>query len=93
VIEVLFLNNKPFCLRSCPICFKKKVLLAMKLRYLKLTGHGMYSGDVVSGDEVVSAVDYLAIISGDAVSFGQGGISSLMRLRCGRLRRRQCPTF
>jgi hypothetical protein len=41
--------------------FKKKVLLAMKSRYRKITGRRVHSGDVVSGDEDVSAVDSLAV--------------------------------
>jgi hypothetical protein len=41
--------------------FKKKVLLAMKSRYHKVTERGMYSGDAVLGDKDVSAVDSLAV--------------------------------
>jgi hypothetical protein len=33
----------------------------MKSRCLKVTGHGTHSGDVVSGNEYVSAVDHLSV--------------------------------
>ena len=58
VIDDLFLNSKPSNLYN----FKKKVLSAMKLRYLKVTDHGMHSGDAVSGNEDVSVVDCMVMI-------------------------------
>jgi hypothetical protein len=64
VIEDLFLDNKPLSMFKKPpnlYDFKKKVLSAMNLRYLKVTGCGMHSGDVVSGDEDVSVVDHLVV--------------------------------
>ncbi len=64
VIEDLFLDNKPLSMFKKPTNlydFKKKVLSAMKSRYLKVTSRGTHSGDVVSGDEDVSAGDRLAV--------------------------------
>ena len=63
-MDDLFLDNKPLSFFKRPsnlYDFKKKVLSAMKSRYLKVTGRGMHSGDIVSGDEDVSAVDRLAV--------------------------------
>jgi hypothetical protein len=63
-MEDLFLDNKPLSMFKKPsnlYDLKKKVLLAMKSRYLNMTGHGMHSGDVVSGDEDVSAVECLVV--------------------------------
>lgn len=61
----LFLdNNKPLLMFKKPsnlYHFMKKVLSVMKLRYLKMTGDGMHSGDLVSGDEDVTVVDHLAV--------------------------------
>ncbi len=59
-MDDLFLNNKllPCFKRPSNVYdLKKKVLLAMKSRYRKVTGHGTHSGDVVLGD----AVDSLAV--------------------------------
>ncbi len=64
MIEDLFLDNKPLSMFKKPsnlYDFKKKVPSVMKLRYIKVTGHGTHSGDVVSGDQDVSAVDHLAV--------------------------------
>jgi len=41
--------------------FRKKVISAMKSRYLKVTGRGTHSGDALSGSEDISAVDHLAV--------------------------------
>jgi hypothetical protein len=41
--------------------FRKKIISAMKLRYLKVTGHGTHSGDVVPDNKDVSAVDHLVV--------------------------------
>jgi hypothetical protein len=40
---------------------RKKVILAMKSRYLKVTGRGTHSGDALSGSEDISVVDCLAV--------------------------------
>jgi hypothetical protein len=63
-MDDLFLDNKPLSCFKRPsnlYDFKKKVLSAMKLRYHKVTGRVPHSGDVVSGDEDVSAVDSLVV--------------------------------
>jgi hypothetical protein len=41
--------------------FRKKVISAMKLRYLKVTGHRTHSGDPLTDNEDISAVDHLAV--------------------------------
>jgi hypothetical protein len=41
---------------------KKKVLLEIKSRYLKVTGHGTHSGDVVSGDEDVKLFSEMTLV-------------------------------
>jgi hypothetical protein len=41
--------------------FRKKVISAMKSRYLKVTGHGTHSGDPMTGSKDISAVDCLAV--------------------------------
>jgi hypothetical protein len=41
--------------------FRKKVILAMKSRYLKVTGCGTHSGDPLTGSKDISAVDCLAV--------------------------------
>jgi hypothetical protein len=64
VMDDLFLDNKPLLYFKRPsnlYHFKKKVLLAMKSRYRKITNRGTHSGDTVRGDEDVSAVDSLAV--------------------------------
>jgi hypothetical protein len=55
--QALLMFKKPSHLYN----FKEKVLLAMKLRYLMVTGCGMLSGNVVSGNEDVPVVDHLAV--------------------------------
>jgi len=59
-LDDLFLNNKLLSMFKKPAHaydFRKKVILAIKSRYLKVTGSGTHSGDVVSGNEDVSTVD------------------------------------
>jgi hypothetical protein len=41
--------------------FRKKVILAMKSSYLKVMGHGTHSGDPLTGNKDISAVDHLAV--------------------------------
>ena len=41
--------------------FRKKVISAMKLRYLKVTGHRTHSGDPLTDNEDISVVDRLAV--------------------------------
>jgi hypothetical protein len=63
-LGALFLDNKPLSMFKKSVHaydFKKKVISAMKSKYLKVTGHCPHSGDVVSGNEDVSAVDHLAV--------------------------------
>ncbi len=63
-MDDLFLDNSPLsCFKrpSNSYDFKKKVLSAMKSRYHKVTGCGMHSGDVVSGDKDLFAVDSFAV--------------------------------
>jgi hypothetical protein len=60
----LFLDNKPLLMFKKPAHaydFRKKVISAMKSRYLKVTGRGMHSGDALSGNKDISAVDCLVV--------------------------------
>jgi len=41
--------------------FRKKAILAMKSRYLKVTGCGTHSGDPLTGSKDISAVDCLVV--------------------------------
>ncbi len=60
----MFLDNKPLSMFKKPshtYDFRKKVISAMKLRYLKVTGHRTHSGDPLTDNEDISAVDHLAV--------------------------------
>jgi len=53
----LFLDNKPLSVFKKPAHaydFRKKVILAMKSRYLKAMGHRTHSGDALTGNEDIS---------------------------------------
>jgi hypothetical protein len=64
ILDDLILDNKPLLMFKKPAHaydFRKKVILAMKSRYLKVTGHGTHSGDTLSGNKDISVVDHLAV--------------------------------